>query len=524
MNFLKRIPFYPLFFAANPVLALLATNIVEVDIPVIYRPLLLTTFFSILILFITRLFLGNLQKAALVTTILMILFFTYGHVYQLLESKDILGMNIGRHRYLVPFYVGVGGLGIAFVLLKVKDYFTVTQVMNVVGAFLLIFPIVQIISFNIRISIGNAAFSGLEETINSSDLQPPGDLPDIYYIVLDTYTRADALQRDFHFDNSTFLNELRELGFYVADCSRSNYSYTQATLAAALNMEYLPDLRDDLEELSLGMGDIWILIKQSLVRRKLEEVGYKTVAFDTGYEWSQIRDADYYFGVGSNPFSLKAVTPFEALLLKSTAVLLLTDSQSLFFKERFEGVNFPHAEFVQRQLFILDRLIEIPAIDQPTFTFAHMLIPHGPYVFDPDGNIREDTGYFGGKLAEPINEQYLLEGYTGEIQFINSRMIEIVSELIETSRIPPIIIIHGDHGLRDENRLQILNVYFLPDAGRDSLYPSISPVNSFRVVFDTTFGTDYGLLVDESFMGDDFAKPLPEYSPQCQELQGRTSD
>jgi hypothetical protein len=515
MKFLKRVPIHPILFAINPVLSLLATNIVEVDIPVIFRPLVLSIFFSILILIISRLIFGKIQKAALITTILLLLFYTYGHVYQLIESREIFGVNLGRHRYLVPLYLALGVSGIVWISRKLTDYQTATYVMNIAGGLLLILPIIQILSFTVRISGGKSAIGKLEESIPFSDLRSPIMQPDIYFIVLDSYTRADALEQEFNFDNSPFLNELKDLGFYVADCSRSNYSYTQASMAAALNLEYLPDLMDDLEELSLGKGDIWVLIKQSLVRRKLEEIGYKTVAFDTGYEWSQIRDADYYYGVGANPFSLSVVTPFEALLLKSTAVTLLTDSQSIFFREHFDSVNFPHAEFVQRQLFILNRLKELPAIEQPTFTFAHILIPHVPYVFDPEGNIRQDTGYFAGEFADPINEQYLSDGYTGEIRFINSKILGIVHELLRNSQVPPIIIINGDHGLRNENRLQILNAYYLPENGASSLYPNISPVNSFRVVFDTYFGTDYGLIADESFFGDDFNNPITDYSPVC---------
>jgi hypothetical protein len=515
MKFLKRVPIHPILFAINPVLSLLATNIVEVNIPVIFRPIVVSILFSILILIISRLIFQEIQKAALITTILLLLFFTYGHVYQLVESKEVFGINLGRHRYLVPLYLGLGLSGVVWISRKLKDYLTATYVMNIVGGLLLILPMVQILSFTLKISGGKSAIVKLEESIQSSDLQPPVARPDIYFIVLDTYTRADALEQEFNFDNSAFLNELKQSGFYVADCSRSNYSYTQASMAAALNLEYLPDLIDNLDELSLGKGDIWVLIKQSLVRRKLEEIGYKTVAFDTGYEWSQIRDADYYYGVGSNPFSLSVVTPFEALLLKSTAVTLLTDSQSIFFREHFDSVNFPYAEFVQRQLFILDRLKELSAIEQPTFTFAHILIPHVPYVFDAEGNIRQDPGYFAGESADPINEQYRADGYTGEVQFINVKILEIVREILRSSQVPPIIIINGDHGLRNENRLHILNAYYFPGNGASSLYPSISPVNSFRVVFDTYFGTEYGLLADESYYGDDFDNPIPDYSPAC---------
>jgi hypothetical protein len=183
-----------------------------------------------------------------------------------------------------------------------------------------------------------------------------------------------------------------------------------------------------------------------------------------------------------------------------------------------KAINFPYSSYVQTQQLILNQLAELPSVEGPKFVFAHILIPHVPYVFDPEGNIRQDPGYYGGVLADPLNESYLVDGYTGEIQFINSKMLEISEKIIKNSQPSPIIMIHGDHGLRDENRLQIFNAYYLPEGGKAALYPSISPVNSFRVVFDTTFGMDYGLLVDESFLGDDIKNPIPETSPLCKEI------
>lgn len=514
MTFLKRTPLHPLFFSMNPILALLASNIVEVDVGVVIRPLLISILFSIIIFLVSYTIFKDPHKSALFTTFFLILFFTYGHVYQIIEQEEILGVNIGRHRYLIPFYIAIGSSGMWLIVKRVKDFIYTTQVLNIIGAFLLVVPIIQILFFSVRISKGENAAVELKETLPQSDLHLPEELPDIYYVILDTYTRGDALQRDFNFDNSYFLNGLRELGFYVAGCSRSNYSYTQGTITAALNMDYLPALGDDLEELGLGSGDIWVLMKQSLVRRKLEGIGYQTVAFETGYEWSRLRDADFYFGIGSNAYELQMTSPFESMVMKSTALIILLESPSWWMSEQMKAINFPYGSYVQTQQSVLDQLPQLPMLEGPKFVFVHILIPHVPYVFDPDGNIREDPGYFSGKLAGPINDQYMLDGYTGEIQFINSKVLEIVEQLIEKSEPDPIIIIHGDHGLEGENRLQIFNTYYLPDDGNSLLYPSISPVNSFRVVFDTIFGTDYGLLVDESFLGDD-KNPVPEYSPEC---------
>ena len=41
---------------------------------------------------------------------------------------------------------------------------------------------------------------------------------------------------------------------------------------------------------------------------------------------------------------------------------------------------------------------------------------------------------------------------------------------------------------------------YLPDARPRGLHPGISPVNTYRVVFDAYFGTDLGLLPDRSYV------------------------
>ena len=38
-----------------------------------------------------------------------------------------------------------------------------------------------------------------------------------------------------------------------------------------------------------------------------------------------------------------------------------------------------------------------------------------------------------------------------------------------------------------------------PDGGESKLYPTITPVNSFRVILDYYFQTDFGLLEDRSY-------------------------
>ena len=93
-------------------------------------------------------------------------------------------------------------------------------------------------------------------------------------------------------------------------------------------------------------------------------------------------------------------------------------------------------------------------------------------------------------------------GYVKEVTFLNDRLAIIIETIIMNSKRPPIIILQGDHGtaesVGDISRVYILTAFYFPNGGGDLLYPSISPVNSFRLIFDYYFGTDLGLLEDMS--------------------------
>jgi hypothetical protein len=73
--------------------------------------------------------------------------------------------------------------------------------------------------------------------------------------------------------------------------------------------------------------------------------------------------------------------------------------------------------------------------------------------------------------------------------------------LIAGSATPPVILLQTDTAplfTRGSDQFKILSAYYMP-GHTDKLYPSISPVNSFRVVFNTFLGTDYPLLDDVSY-------------------------
>ena len=74
----------------------------------------------------------------------------------------------------------------------------------------------------------------------------------------------------------------------------------------------------------------------------------------------------------------------------------------------------------------------------------------------------------------------------------------MIDALLKNSSSPPIIIIQGDHGpgpsfrspsidkLCLKEKASILNAYYLPGLPSNSLYETISPVNTFRIFLTNT--------------------------------------
>ncbi len=97
-------PFHLWLVAASSVVLLLAHNILEVKVELAVRPLLVSLIAATIIFLALAAFLKNRHRAALLATLLILLFMSYGHLYQFLKETPILGLTLGRHRYLAPIY------------------------------------------------------------------------------------------------------------------------------------------------------------------------------------------------------------------------------------------------------------------------------------------------------------------------------------------------------------------------------------------------------------------------------------
>ena len=481
------IPFYPILFGIYPVLALAAFNIAQIDISSTYRAFAFSFILAGSLYLVLRLVMRNWMKAAFLTLLLLILFFSYGHVYNFLKNPANPLLGLTRHRILGPVWLGLVGLAIWYTTRKIANLAAITLALNVMALVLLIFPALQIGQFEAK----THARASVVNTSNSSTTsqQASQSYPDIYYIILDGYMRADNLKVVYGFDNSAFINALSQRGFYVANCSQSNYAYTELSLASSLNANYL----DVLGASHDAQADS--LIQDSSVRLFLKKIGYTVVAFETGFNWSQWENADVYYKYVPYAYQLNG---FESLFLQTTLIRIPVDEFKLDKSVSSDAL------YHDRTVSNFDLLKKLPLkVKRPKFVFAHLIIPHPPYVYSPNGAFVPEGALTEKWIYDLTTPGPDKPGYPNAILYANSAILKVVDNILAGSKTPPVIIIQGDHGAfrfnMPEQRMSILNAYYLPNtAARASLYPSITPVNTFRILFDSYFGQKLPLLPDIS--------------------------
>jgi hypothetical protein len=469
----------------------------------IFTPIAITISFTLILWLLLWLVLKDTKKAGLVTSLFLLLFFSYGHFQNAITDLVIAGVEIGRDKYLLPAWGILLALSIYFPIRARGDSHNLTKFLNTAAAVLVVIHVAVV---GYRLGLRYYALQDkikTESPFNTAGLKKPAERPDIYYIVVDGYARGDVLKDIYGYDNSEFLDYLERKGFYVATGSRSNYGRTILSMTSTLNGVYIHDF---VRYAGIDTDDLWALKRRGLdnngVIRFLKEQGYVFAAFSSGYHFTELPNVDIYITPKGT------LSEFQNLLINTTPVRILLDK--LPEKSQYDL----HRD---RILYIFDHLADMAEKDFPVFVFSHIPCPHPPFVFGENGEKVEH--YLGFTFAEgsdffslyKVNREFYIKNYRRQIAYITKKLKEAIDRILSKSAVPPIIILQSDHGpgsgldLEDldntdlKERFSILNAYYLPGNGRESLYDDITPVNTFRLIFNHYFGTGTELLEDESY-------------------------
>jgi len=497
----KLLVIHPFLFAIFPILFLISHNIGQMVS--FFEALMPTTIilgFTFLLLLSSGMIFKDNKKAGIVVSISLILFFSYGHVFNVIQGWEIGNFVIGRHRYLLLTWGTLFTCSAYFTIKTRRDLHNLTNILNVVALSLVVISLINIgvYEFKTRGIWQDNSRSAEDRETNTTDLGNAAT-PDIYYIILDGYASSSTLKEIYDYDNHEFNDYLTEKGFYVASESRSNYAFTYLSLASSLNMEYINYLSSVVGVDSKDMKVPVQMIKDNKVMNFLKSRGYKSINFCSGWEpTNRNRYADLnIMCVGWSEFSM--------VLIRTTMLRVL---------ER----NLLEDPGRARVLCIFSKLSEAHRIEGPKFVFSHILSPHPPYLFGANGEPVPATKF---EMSGGIWRQK--ENYLNQLIFVNKKVKIVVDEILSKSDVPPIIILQADHGsastFPDSNwpdrptekmlkeGMRIFNAYYLPPNSNDFLYDSITPVNTFRLVFNYYFDANYELLDDQSYYSNWYKHP-----------------
>ncbi len=519
---LKTVPLHAILFGVLPVFCAYSSLVSYLLPEELVIPLAVCLALAVIVLLLSYACLRDWRRAGLVTSVLMLMNFSFDAMAAPANRfLNSLGLPQDDRFYLLPFTLLI--CFVVYVLLKSKsDYKLATSSLNMISA-LLVAGNVGYIAFH-EYKVG-AILSGIFQNddkelaaIHLKKTKSLEDSPDIYYFILDAFGRSDTLKEVYDFDNSSFIDGLKQRGFVVPSGSRSNYQMTCLSLPSSLNMQYLGHLEKILGRDYHDSSVLYRILQRNKVSSLLKSVGYRCVNVRSG--WSP---TDYMPGADENvgfPFG----NGFHLALLRSTLIgPLQRDFDFLGWAAR------------RVRLYGLQNIGTISAQpqfqSQPKFVFVHVVVPHPPFLFNEDGS--SDT-----LNVISLSDKFEKEKYASQVKFLQRQVLGMLDQLDKNPR-KKVVIIQGDHGPALQNgsdgnpspaflreRMRILNAYRLPAAnpratntgatypattyattiGADSIYDGITPVNSFRVVLNRYFDAKLPLLPDKCIYSPN---PLP---------------
>ena len=504
--------FHPILFSIYPVFFLYSVYPGFVDPSQLILPCLIILLFTLTLWSSLNWFYQNYLKAAFPTSLFLVLFFSYGLFFSsdtpapgmpALDPYDLTRHIIPLLILMLLFFLST------YILHKMQSGVELsTRILNVMSLAIVVIPLSTFVSYASTPPMITPTLSQMTRT--SLHDHPSSNItrfPDIYYIMLDGYARSDILQGLHDFDNSDFLKFLTEKDFQIAQQSTANYCQTMLALAALLNMTYINDIKD-VQSSSLNREALRKIIQNNQVTAFLRKQGYNIVSFRSGVSFTDTITADVRM-----PSKLTPNEFHHALIGMSPLPIFLTQLDG-FLGHRYD----PYYSHRKRITYTLDHLPDLTEKPQPQFVFAHILSPHPPFVFGPSGeNIQPNRKYRwadGNLFVENggTTEEYL-QNYKGQVDYLNKRLQVVIEKILKKSSTPPIIILQADHG----SRLQLhwdssektnvheafsnFSAFYLPKTKNLSWspYQDISPVNTFRLIFNQYFDANYKILDNESY-------------------------
>lgn len=491
INWLRKTPVHfilvGLFFLSNG--HRMYFGLIPLSDSIVY--FLILSFCAAILFYIFRIIVKESLASGILTTFCMGCFLFYG-VLQDFFKERLLVEVFSRYRVLLPVMAAIV-IGLMFIFKRNK---TISRHISFYLNCLFIFYILAdlaVLGYKTVVKskelLPNAA-----DYYNNFSLQPCTDCPtpDIYLLVLDEYSGSITLKNNFGYDNTPFENRLKAKGFFVAAQPFSNYSSTPISMASLFEMKYNSWM---LKRKSIVVEDYTraaAAISNSSSLRYLQMLGYRFY----NYSIFDIQNQPSLFNTGLLKIKLQLITDKTLWnrMQRDLGWQLHENGKwnwlAILFNSNYREGN--------KRLLELTREQVVGKKEAPQFIYTHLMMPHGPFLYDSLGKVVKKD-YLSPSALQPEKEA----AYIQYLVYTNKIVEQLVDDILQKTNRKAVIIVMSDHGFRGWDSSQScfkvknnLNAVYLPSGNYRLFKDSVSNVNQFRILFNSLFNQKLDMLPD----------------------------
>lgn len=440
--------------------------------------------------FIFLFFYRDKQKAAMLTTLAGTLALFFGNIKEAMGKLPVL-QYASQYRILLPLLLILS----IFILIKTKKTANCSMATFFLNILFLIY---------VAIDVSRWTFMSSDKTdvpeYNQLIASPAANFNrDIYYIVPDGYPSSRYQAEVLGVPGNRLDSFLKTKGFFLVNNSRSNYNNTAFSMAASLNMQYLASLDKVQYALPHHYNEAVKQVRDASVFRVFEQSGYNIINLSV-------------FDLPGQPAVQKerflSATTTDIIFYHTLWHHLKWAIIPSLFRTYQANVTEWHRQRTMKNLEkfraynkkVVDSLFKLSssAKKEPKFVYAHLEMPHFPYFYDASGQPYPNELVYSDSM---INHRDRFRNY---IEYTNRTLTALIDSIFRQNAGQDIIVVQSDHGINDipgSAKTDIFRNYcaiYFPDTNYQHLYPELSTVNTFRIIFNKYFGQQLTLLKDTS--------------------------
>lgn len=436
-------------------------------------------------------------KGGVWATATLIIFFFFGALHDFLKSRPVLHF-MSSYTILLPLLLFVF-LIFSLVIRRRQQFQKAAQYFTFLFVVLTSIELVQIAA-KLFTSRQAQSFATNNQPVQAVMTDTATNRPDIFFIVFDEYASSACLQQYLGFNNSRLDSTLLNNHFYIVRNSKSNYNSTPLSIGSTLNLQYFNQPLENKYTDAHTMLKSWYSLKMCQLPPLLSKAGYHIYNYGLcDFNGYPVHTSRYFKEYEDR-------TMYEETLWGRIQADIFWNIDKLHIpfltkKNQVEGKT-RQTNFIARNRQHLQLLLEAlhTQNNQPKFVFCHIMMPHAPFYLNKAGipNQAYTAVYDNRNNRGPYLEQ---------LQYTNTWIDSIVHAANQPFARPRVVIIEGDHGYREiapgsprNMHFMNLNAWYFSDGQYGSLYDSLSPVNSFRLILNKYFNTRLPLLKDSTVL------------------------